>query len=191
MCRQATEGTQRPVDADPAKSTIILLVTRDIVAANKEGAYVIVEEPELLGVPATSGPLSRFTEFRVPESHVLTVGEAASSLVEQAFTATCGLVGAFSVSIMRAAFEAALDFAKKDNRNGSVPIVERQSVADLLIDIKMRADASRLLAWKAIHCLENGPGDFKARQEVCLEAKIFCSDNSVRCVTDAIKVVGM
>lgn len=96
-----------------------------------------------------------------------------------------------SVSIMKAVFEAALDFAKSESRGGARPIIERQSVADVLIDIKMRIETSRLLTWKAMHCLENGPGDWSARLELALEAKIFSSDNAVKCCVDAMKVVGM
>ncbi|KAF2453867.1 hypothetical protein BDY21DRAFT_354370 [Lineolata rhizophorae] len=59
------------------------------------------------------------------------------------------------------------------------------------MDVKMRMDASRLLTWKALHCLENGPGDLKARAELCYEAKIFCTESAVRSVVDAMKAVGM
>lgn len=96
-----------------------------------------------------------------------------------------------AVSIMRGTFEAALAFAKSDARGGTVPIIEHQSVADLLIDIKMRIETSRLLTWKALDCLENGPGDARARLEMGLECKIFCSDNAVKACVDAMKVVGM
>lgn len=44
--------------------------------------------------------------------------------------------------IQRAIFDAALAFSKT-SRGGNVPIGERQSVADLLIDIKMRTETSR------------------------------------------------
>ena len=92
---------------------------------------------------------------------------------------------------MRRSFEAALQFAKVDSPGGTVPIIQRQSVANILVDIKMRTDACRLLTCKALHCLENGPGDFQARRELCLEAKIICSDNCVHSVKDAMKAVGM
>ncbi|KAF2486065.1 putative acyl-CoA dehydrogenase [Neohortaea acidophila] len=186
VCRQ-TEGEF----ADPSQAIIILLVDREIVAQNGPNAYEILAEPDLMGHPATTGPHSKFTDFRVPEENVLAAGEAAATLVEQSFTASAALVGAFSVSVMRAAFTAALDFAKKDSRGGTVPLIQRQSVADLLINIKMRMDSCRLLTWKALYSLENGPGDFKARQELCLESKIFASDNCVKCVTDAMSAVGM
>ena len=185
------DGAHHDSPEDPAKSIIILLVARDTVADNDEAAYQILAEPDLMGHPATTGPHSRFNDFKVPEENVLATGEAAAGLVEQSFTASAALVGAFSVSIMRMAFETALKFAKTDTRGGTVPIIQRQAVADILIDIKMRMDSSRLLTWKALHALENGPGDFKARQELCLETKIFASDNAVRSVTDAMKAVGM
>lgn len=44
--------------------------------------------------------------------------------------------------IQRAIFDAALEFSKSP-RGGTVPIGDRQSVADLLIDIKMRTETSR------------------------------------------------
>jgi nitroalkane oxidase len=170
----------------------VLLVTRDIVAQNDPAAYTVLEEPELMGHIATSGPHTKFKSFKVPaDIHVLAGPEAGAALIEKSFAATAALVGALATSIMRHTFEATMKFAKTDTRGGSVPILNRQSVSNILMDIKMRTDASRLLTWKALHCLENGPGDFKARLELCLEAKIFCSENAVKCVTDAMRAVGI
>lgn len=92
---------------------------------------------------------------------------------------------------MRAAFDAALTFAKTDSRGGEKAIIYHQAVADLLMDVKMRTDAARLMAWKALWTLENGPGGFEARKELCLEAKVFGSDCAVKAVGDAMRVVGM
>lgn len=100
---------------------------------------------------------------------------------------------------MRLAFDTALKFAKTETRGGTVRLIERQSVADLLIGLKMRIDSSRLLTWKALHGLENGGsgsgkdqevGGFARKQEICLEAKIWGSENAVLGVTEAMKVVG-
>lgn len=91
-----------------------------------------------------------------------------------------------SVAVMAAAFEVALDFAKSDTRGGSEPILTRQSVADLLMDVKMRIDASRFLTWKAADALDKGLGG-----ELALEAKIYCSDYAVKSVTDCMSAVGM
>jgi alkylation response protein AidB-like acyl-CoA dehydrogenase len=91
-----------------------------------------------------------------------------------------------SVAIMAAAFEAALDFAKSDTRGGAEPIINRQSVADLLMEVKMKIDAARFLTWKAANALDNGLGG-----ELALEAKIFCSDLTVKAVADCMSAVGM
>lgn len=92
---------------------------------------------------------------------------------------------------MRAAFDAALAFAKGDNRRGAADLLTRQAVADLLSGIKMQTEACRALTWKAANCLENGPGDYDARRELALAAKIYCSDACTKVVTEAINVVGM
>ncbi len=60
-----------------------------------------------------------------------------------------------AVGIMAAAFEAALEFAKSDSHGGVRPIMNYQSVSDLLIAIKMKTGASKFLTWKAAHALDN------------------------------------
>jgi nitroalkane oxidase len=54
------------------------------------------------------------------------------------------LVGAMSVSLMRAAYEAALKFSKQDTRGGAEPIIGRQSVANLLMNVKMNCGLQRM-----------------------------------------------
>lgn len=166
-------------------------MTREIVAQNKAEAYHVLEEPELMGHPAVAGPHTRFTDFRVPDDHVLAAGREAAHLISTSFIPTAALVGIFATAIARGAFEAALAFAKTDDRRGSVPIIQRDTVADRLVDIKIKVDTARLICWKAVHCLDNGPGDFAHRQELCLEAKIYATDACVDACTDAMKLVGM
>ncbi|RMZ77700.1 hypothetical protein DV738_g4243, partial [Chaetothyriales sp. CBS 135597] len=163
---------EKDPNSNPADNVMILLVTREIVASNDASAYVILEEPELMGHPTASGPHTRFTNFK-------------------AFATSAALVGAMAVSLLRKAFEEALTFAKHDTRGGTVPIIQHQSVADLLISLKGRIDTSRLLVWKALDTLQNGPGDYAARLEYCLQTKIYCSDQAVPGITEAMYAVGM
>lgn len=167
------------------------MVTREVIAHNAPGAYEVLSDPELAGHVTASGPHTRFNNLRVPEANLLPAPGSGAAVVEQTFASSAAIVGAMSVGIMRATFDAALKFAKSDTRGGPMSILARQSVADLLIDVKMRTEASRLMTWKALHCLQNGPGDYKARLEMVCEAKVFCSDNAVKCVVDAMKAVGM
>lgn len=76
--------------------------------------------------------------------------------------------------------------AKRDDRRGAVPLLARQAVANLLIKIKMQTEACRCLTWKAANCMENGPGDYSARRELALAAKVYCSDAAVKACIGAI-----
>ncbi|KAJ5116951.1 acyl-CoA dehydrogenase [Penicillium angulare] len=170
------------------EAVVILLVTRDTIRENNPSAYSLIEEPELVGHKAVSGPHTRFCEFVVPSKNLLAAPAEGAGLVEKAFGMSAGFVGAMSVGIMRAAFENALQFSKQDSRGGISPIIERQSVADQLIAIKIQLDAARLLTWNAMDALQNGREN---ALEACLQAKIFGSDNAVESVVSAMKVIGI
>ena len=94
-----------------------------------------------------------------------------------------------SVGVMRATFDCAYGFARTHDAGGNVSsLLERQSVADLLIDVKMRVEAARTLTWKAAHALQSQQ---QGAEELAYEAKIWCSEAAVRCCADAMKVVGI
>lgn len=146
-----------------------------------------------MGHTACTGPHTRYTNFKVPAQsiNVLAPRGKGVALIEQAFSISAALVGVLAVSTMRTAFEAALKFAKEDTRGGSVPILERQSVADLLINVKIKIDTSRLLAWKALDGLDKQTGDADSRYEACLQAKVYCGDQAVSAVWETMQAVGV
>jgi alkylation response protein AidB-like acyl-CoA dehydrogenase len=79
-----------------------------------------------------------------------------------------------------------LKFAKQDICGGAEPIIGRQTVANLLMNLKMNCDAARALTWAAAQVVESGRG-----LEMALEAKIFCLDIAVKSVMDAMSAVGV
>lgn len=190
VCRHAPDSNET-TSADPRDAIMILLVTPQDIARNDPDAFKLIKHVDTAGHTAVSGPHIRYNKLCVPAKNLLAAPGKGATIVEHCFDASATFVGAMSVGIMRATFAAALKFTKEDTRGGSMPILARQSVADIMIDIKMRTEASRYLTWKACHCLENGPGEYQDRRELVLEAKIFCSDNAVKCCVDAMKVVGM
>lgn len=190
MCRYCTDDRLLLSDT-LASAVVVLLVTRETIAQNNALAYQVLAEPELVGHPAVSGPHTRFTNFKVPGDNLLAAPEAGAALIESSFGMSAALVGAMGVGIMQTLFEKVLHFSKTDTRGGSVPIVQRQSVADLLIDIKMKLEASRLLTYRALDYVQNESIDAKIALEACLQAKIYGSDNAVDCATTAMKIVGM
>ena len=170
---------------------MILLVTSADIKRNAPGAFKVIRQVSTAGHTACSGPHIKYTNLRVPTKNVLCPPGTGAEIVSASFDRSAVLVGAMSVGIMRAAFDAALAFAKHDNRRGALELLKRQAVADLLSGIKMQAEACRALTWKAANCLESGPGDYNARRELALAAKIYCSDTCTKAVTEAINVVGM
>ncbi|KAF2195287.1 hypothetical protein K469DRAFT_649049 [Zopfia rhizophila CBS 207.26] len=191
VCRQSPPNTPQDPTSDPTSHILILIITRENITNNDPSAYTILSEPELAGHKSAIGPHSRFTDFRVPEANLLASPGKGAAIVEQTFGSSAALVGAMSVGIMRATFEAALAFCKSNTRGGTVPILERQGVADKLIDIKMKVEAARALTWKALSVIEKGLGVWESRLEIALEAKIWCSDQAPKAVVDAMGIVGM
>ncbi|KAK6580505.1 hypothetical protein PZA11_006741 [Diplocarpon coronariae] len=167
VCRCTNPGI--PVSAPPEARIMILLVTRDDVARNAAPAFEVLKHQQVAGWTAVSGPHIRYSGLRVPARNLLSAPGKGAAVVEMSFEMSACLVGAMATGVQRAIFDAALAFAK-GTRGGSVPIGERQSVADLLIDIKMRTETSR---------------------EPALEAKVYCSDAAVKSAVDAINLVGV
>ena len=66
----------------------------------------------------------------------------------QTFEVSRPTVGAQALGIARAAYEYALDYAKEREQFGR-KIIENQSIAFALADMKMEIDAARLLIWRA------------------------------------------
>ncbi|MFN8217239.1 MAG: acyl-CoA dehydrogenase family protein [Solirubrobacterales bacterium] len=74
--------------------------------------------------------------------------KAKSQAAMQTFEASRPTVGAQALGIARAAYEYALAYAKERRQFGRA-IVENQSIAFTLADMKLEIDAARLLVWRA------------------------------------------
>ena len=74
--------------------------------------------------------------------------QARSQAAMATFEASRPTVGAQAVGIARAAYEYALQYAKEREQFGRA-IIENQSIAFTLADMKTEIDAARLLVWRA------------------------------------------
>ena len=81
--------------------------------------------------------------------------KAKSQAAMQTFEASRPTVGAQALGIARAAYEYALDYAKEREQFGK-KIVENQSIAFDLANMKLEIDAARLLVWRAAWMGRNG-----------------------------------
>jgi acyl-CoA dehydrogenase len=104
----------------------------------------------------------------------------------QTFEASRPVVGAQALGIARAAYEYALGYAKEREQFGR-PIVENQSVAFTLADMKLEIDAARLLVWRAAwmgrtgHRFENAEGSM---------SKLKAGEVAVWATERAIQILG-
>ncbi|MDQ1046301.1 acyl-CoA dehydrogenase family protein [Streptomyces sp. V4I2] len=143
---------------------------------------------DLLGHRAHQTPAITLRDVRVPRGNILGGPGAGRQIVAGSFIPTAALVGVFALAKMRAAFEFALDFAKRERRAGAVPIIDHQAVGYALADAKSAMEAVRYLSWKACHALDT---ESPAAAELALHAKIFGSETAVRVITDLMRVVGI
>jgi acyl-CoA dehydrogenase len=75
-------------------------------------------------------------------------GKGQSQAAMQTFETSRPTVGAQALGIARAAYEYSLDYAKEREQFGRA-IIENQSIAFTLANMKLEIDAARLLVWRA------------------------------------------
>ncbi len=94
-------------------------------------------------------------------------------------------IAAQAIGIARAAFEAALAYART-RRQFSRPIGELGSIANMLADMHTSINAARLLAHRAAHLRSSG---LPCLSEAC-QAKLYASEMAERVCTKAIQIHG-
>jgi len=162
-----------------------------LIVAEREHLAGHIEVEEYYDLPGLRGCLTariRLVDVRVPKANLLGAEGQGVALTRNAFVGSGASIGTFSVAAMRAAFDVAHRFATTEKRGGPVPIIEHQSVADVLADAKSRIEAVRLLSWRALDAaLSQHPSGL----EWALHAKVFGSETAVDVISDLIKVVGV
>ncbi len=169
------------VEAMEAKTgeRVLLLVVRDTpgltVRDLSAGSSTVVKWYHGAG-----GAVS-FAGCRVPSSHRLQWPDGCKTLLKRGVA----LRAAVNLGLGRAAFEAAVDYAKLRVQGGR-PIIQHQAIGAKLADIAVHLEAARNMVWKAAWVLDHP--DAAARQgdsALPLEtaARVFTAE-SVRSITE-------
>jgi acyl-CoA dehydrogenase len=95
-------------------------------------------------------------------------------------------VGSQAVGIARAAYEYALDYAKERKQFGRA-IIENQSIAFALADMKLEIDAARLLVWRASWMGRTGQRFTAAEGSM---SKLKAGEVAVAVTEKAIQILG-
>jgi alkylation response protein AidB-like acyl-CoA dehydrogenase len=149
---------------------------------------VLERAAETMGHRGHLTPRFRLDRVRVPRANLIGPEGGGRDIVSASFIATAALVGVMSTAVMRAAFDFALNFARTERRGGAVPIIDHQAVGYALADAKGRLEAARSLSWRACWAADAGIG---GAAELALHAKVYCSEEAVRVITDLMRVVGI
>jgi alkylation response protein AidB-like acyl-CoA dehydrogenase len=181
-------------NAKRAKIAIVFAVTDPDLKKKGISAFIVptgtpglaVGRPEhKLGIRGSDTCAITFTDCRIPEECLL--GERGKGLSIALSNLEGGRIGiaAQAVGIARAAFEAALAYAK-ERKQFDRPIAEFGSIGNMLADMHTSINAARLLTHQAARM--RGAGE-PCLSEAC-QAKLYASEMAERVCSKAIQIHG-
>ncbi|UVE19424.1 acyl-CoA dehydrogenase family protein [Pseudomonas sp. LS44] len=147
--------------------------------------FVVERREHKMGIKASDTCAVTLNDCTIPADNLL--GERGKGLAIALSNLEGGRIGiaAQALGIARAAFEAALGYARERTQFGK-PIIEHQSVSNLLADMHTSLNATRLLVLHAARLKSAGlPCLSEASQ-----AKLFASEMAEKVCSKAIQIHG-
>ena len=147
--------------------------------------YDAVRIEDKLGQRASDTAQVVLSDCRVPAANLLgREGEGYRIALANLEAGRIG-IAAQSVGMARAAFEAALSYARERESFGK-PIIEHQAISFRLADMATQIEAARQLTWHAASLRDAG---LPCLKEASM-AKLYASEMAERVCSDAIQVHG-
>lgn len=147
--------------------------------------FIVTRVENKLGIRGSDTAAISLENCAIPEANLL--GPRGKGLAIALSNLEGGRIGiaAQALGIARAAFESALRYARERIQFG-VPIIEHQSIANLLADMEVDINAARLLTLHAASLRQAGSPCLSQASQ----AKLFASEMAERVCTKAIQVFG-
>ena len=147
--------------------------------------YKVANVEKKLGQHASDTAQIFFDECRIPADHLIgKEGEGYKIALSNLESGRSG-IAAQCVGMARAAYEAALSYAKERESFGT-PIINHQAVGFRLADMATQLEAAHLMVMNAAVLRDAGEPCLK---QACM-AKLFASEAAERICSDAIQVHG-
>jgi len=147
--------------------------------------YQVASIEEKLGQHASDTAEIVFQDCRIPADHLIgEEGEGYRIALSNLETGRIGIASQ-SVGMARAAYEAALSYARERETFGK-PIIEHQAVAFRLADMVTQLEAAHLMVMHAASLRDAGQPCLKEASM----AKLFASEAAEKICSDAIQVHG-
>lgn len=155
-----------------------------LVPTNTPGLTIHPAEKKM-GLKGSPTHAVTYEDVRVPLENL--IGELNRGLHQTLATLDGGRVsiGALSVGLAQAAYEAALDYAKQRHTFGK-PLAEHQAIQFMLADAATEIDAARLMVYRAAWLKEAG----RPYSKEAAMAKLFATEMAERVCRNAIQVHG-
>jgi len=147
--------------------------------------FTVVKTEDKLGIRASDTAEFLFEGCRVPVSCRLGAEGQGFKIAMMAIDGGRIGIAAQAVGIARAAYEAALGYAR-ERKSFDVPIGQHQMVQWMLADMATTIEAARLLTLRAAFLKDRGE-PFGPQAAM---AKLFASETAMRVTTDAVQVHG-
>lgn len=188
-------GTKQFITSGKYADTAIVFAVTDpeagkkgisaFIVPTKTDGYVVANIEEKMGQHASDTAQIVFDNLRIPVENRL--GEEGEGYKIALSNLEGGRIGIASqcVGMARAAYEAALEYAKERTTFGK-PILHHQAVAFKLADMATQIDAARLMVWRAAMLRDQ---DKPCLKEASM-AKVFASEMAEKVCSDAIQIHG-
>ncbi len=147
--------------------------------------FVVDRSEHKMGIRASDTCAVTLSNCRIPQASLL--GERGKGLAIALSNLEGGRIGiaAQALGIARAAFEAALVYARERVQFGKA-IIEHQSVANMLADMPTQLNATRLLV---LHAARLKSAGYPCLSEAS-QAKLFASEMAERVCSHAVQIHG-
>ncbi|HPZ41262.1 MAG TPA: acyl-CoA dehydrogenase family protein [Bacillota bacterium] len=139
-----------------------------------------------MGIRASNTSEVILEEVRVPAGNRLGKEGSGFRAAMETFDLSRPMIGALAVGVARAAYEAAVKYARERVQFGK-PIATQQAIQFMLADMAMEIEAARALVFKAAAMAEKQERSLSAYAAM---AKAYASDMAMRVTVDALQVLG-
>ena len=147
--------------------------------------FTIGKKEDKMGIRASNTTELIFQDCYVPMEDRLGREGQGFRIAMNTLDAARPFVGAVSVGIAQAAFDACCEYAKVRKQFGQ-PIASFQMIQAMIADMAMAVDGARLLVQRACWLKDQGK-DFSREAAI---AKCNASDVAMKVTTDAVQVMG-
>lgn len=171
------------IDSSGAKKLSVFMIepgTPGVVVGKKE---------KKLGLRCSDTAELFFEDVRVPKENLIGEEGEGFKLAMKTLDMARPSVGAISLGIAQAAFEAAVEYSKTRVQFGR-PICKNQGIQFMLADMATEIEAARLLVYQASWLKDKFLYEGKPFTRQAAFAKVYASDVAMKVTTDAVQILG-